>query len=196
MPANIATIEQLSVLFDITVRHIQRLTEQGVLIRAQDEEGKTIRGRYELVRNVRGYCAYLREQARLDDTGQSVYTQLRNQKLASETEVAALKLKLYKRKLHRTEDVEFVMTTMLTALKARLLSIPSRITRLLIGKIQFQEIYDLIYREIELALRELAEYDPNSFEARNDEYLALAGAEVQNGNGDAEHQPEEDTERE
>jgi phage terminase Nu1 subunit (DNA packaging protein) len=147
MAANIATVERFSILFDITVRHINRLVEQGALVRAQDENGKTLRAQFELVRNVRAYCAYLREQARIDDAGQTVYTQLRNQKIAAEAEVAALKLKLYKRKLHRTEDVEFIMTMMLTAVKSRLLAIPSRTTRLLIGRSNIQEIFGLLYGE-------------------------------------------------
>jgi phage terminase Nu1 subunit (DNA packaging protein) len=186
MSASVATVEQLSLLLDITERHTQRLTEQGVLTRAAGPDGKAVRGRYDVVKSVRGYVKYLREQARLDDADQSRYAYLRNQKMAAEAEVAALKLKLYKRKLHRAEDVEFVMMTMLTALKSRLLSIPSRTTRLIIGKTNFQEIYGMIYGEIELALRELADYNPNSFTERNDEYLALVNAEPETRDGTGE----------
>jgi hypothetical protein len=60
-PANVATAGQLGMLFDISVRHVQRLTSNGVLVRLTDEEGKTIRGRYNLMTNVRAYCTYLRE---------------------------------------------------------------------------------------------------------------------------------------
>src|SRR5262249_49758909 len=77
---------------------------------------------------------------------------------------------------HTSADIEFVMTTMLTAVKSRLLAIPARTTRLVIGKTDFTEIYSLLYSEIELALRELSEYNPQDFSERNEEYLALMGA--------------------
>jgi hypothetical protein len=92
--------------------------------------------------------------------------------MAAEAEMAQLNLRIHKRELHRGKDVEFVLTTMITAAKSRLLSIPSRVTRLLIGKTDFSEIYALVMSEIELALRELSEYDPNAFVKENDQYLA------------------------
>jgi hypothetical protein len=48
-------------LFDISVRHVLRLTSNGVPVRLTDEEGKTVRGRYNLMINVRAYCNCLRE---------------------------------------------------------------------------------------------------------------------------------------
>ena len=47
-----------------------------------------------------------------------------------------------KRKLHRTEDIEFIFTNIFTSIRSKLLAIPSRLTRLIIGKTVFQEIYD------------------------------------------------------
>jgi len=61
IPANVATAEQLALLFDISVRHVLRLTSNGVPVRLTDEEGKTVRGRYNLMINVRAYCNCLRE---------------------------------------------------------------------------------------------------------------------------------------
>jgi hypothetical protein len=50
-------------------------------------------------------------------------------------EVAELQLAVLKGKLHRTEDVEFIMTNRDSAIRARLLAIPARTTRLLIAKL-------------------------------------------------------------
>jgi phage terminase Nu1 subunit (DNA packaging protein) len=162
MPAPVVTTGQLALLFGVSVRHVLRLTASGVLAR-RTEDGEVIKGRYDLLPAIRAYCGYLRQAARLDHAGESAFRRERNKKMEAEAEVAELKLKLYKRKLHRTEDVEFVMTTMLTALKSRLLAIPSRTTRQLIGKTNSQEIHGLLFGEIESALRELSEYDPNAF---------------------------------
>ena len=183
MPANTVDTGTLAKLFDITERQIQRLVINGVLQRARDEEGRELRGRFELVYNVRGYCKYLREQARLDDASESMYVRLRNQKMAAEAEQASLRLAMFKGRLHRAEDVEFIITQIYTALKARILSIPSRTTRLLIGKTDFQAIYDLQMRELEAALSELVEINAAMFHAQNEQYIGalFADAPIQNG---------------
>jgi phage terminase Nu1 subunit (DNA packaging protein) len=168
---------QLARLFDVTPRHIQRLTADGVLQRARDVDGTELRGRYELLLNVRAYVKYLRTQARLDDASESKYVQLRNQKMAAEAEQAELRLKLFKNTLHRAEDVEFTMTNMLTAFKSRILAIPSRVTRSLIGQRKFQVIYEILYQEIELALQELAGYDAAKFAQQSEAYLVSVGAD-------------------
>jgi phage terminase Nu1 subunit (DNA packaging protein) len=194
---NHLTIEQLSVLIDQTPRTIHKLSERGVLKRAVDEHGKKVHPvRYDLIANVRAYCAYLREAARLDDIGQTLYQQLRNKKMGAEAEKAVIDLQLYKQKVHEGQHVAFVMTTIFTAVKQRMLSIPSRVTRVLMGKTDFQEIYAIINDEIEMALRELSEYDPSMFAAANEEYLAMTGANMQpsrpNGDSNNHHQDSDD----
>jgi Phage DNA packaging protein, Nu1 subunit of terminase len=176
---------QLAQLLDITPRHVQRLTGDGILTRARDVDGKELMGRYELIANVRSYIKYLRMQARLDDASESKYVMLRNNKMAADSETATLKLAIFKNTLHKADDVEFILTNMFTAMKSRLLAIPSRVTRLVIGQVNFQVIYDLIYTEIELALRELADYNPMMFKRQNDAYLASQGADPTSLNGEA-----------
>jgi hypothetical protein len=162
MPAPVVTTAQLALLFGVTTRHILRLTASGVLTR-RTEDGQVVKGRYDLLSAVRGYCQYLRKQAGLEDLSKSAYQKLRNQKLAAETEMARLRLGLYKKQLHTSADIELAMTVMLTALKTRLLAIPSRTARLLIGKTAFQEVYALLLGEIELALKELSTQDLSDF---------------------------------
>ena len=183
---------QLSRLFDITPRHISRLTADGVLVRARDVDGSELRGRYELVANVRAYCKYLREAARLDDASESKYIQLRNQRMAAEGQMSELRLKLFKNELHRSEDVEFVMTNMLTAFKSRILAIPSRVSRLLVGLTDFQAIYEIVYTEIELALRELSNYNRKMFAQQSAAYLVSQGADPSALNGHGENGEDQD----
>lgn len=184
--ARASTIDttQLSKLFDITPRHIQRLTVDGVLIRARDDDGKELRGRFEVFANVRAYVKYLREAAKLDDASESKYVRLRNEKMGAESRVAVLKLGLMEKSLHHSRDVEFVITNMITACRARLLAIPSRISHQLVGKKSFKDIYKVIYDEIVLALKELSDYDANTFAQQTDEFLTQIGAELESSNGD------------
>jgi phage terminase Nu1 subunit (DNA packaging protein) len=192
MPTKVTTIDtiQLARLLDIAPRTVRHLAQAGVLARARNEVGEEIKGRYELVANVRAYVRYLREQARLDDASESKYIMLRNAKMGAESEMSALRVNLFKDTLHRSDDVELIMANMLTAFKARVIAIPSRVSRQLIGQTKFHVVYDLLMAEIELALREMCDYDRSAFAPENAAYLEAEGADDQglNGEDDAEGQ--------
>jgi hypothetical protein len=172
----------LAKLLDITPRHVRNLTNSGVLSRARDTEGNEIQGRYNLL-SVRDYCRYLRSISKLDDASQSHYSVLRNQRLKNEVEMSDLRLKQYKGQLHHASDVEFVMTNMLTFFKQRVLAVPARIGRLLVGKKKFTEIYDILMTEITGCLRELSGYDRQMFAQRNAARLAEEGVDFASLNG-------------
>lgn len=191
-PATTIDQDQLAKLLDITPRHVRRLRGDGILALARDIDGKELYGRYELVFNVRAYIQYLRTQARLDDASESKYIMLRNQKMAADSETAELKLAIFKATLHRADDVEFILTNIFTAIKARLLAIPSRVTRLVLGQTNFQVIYDLLYAEIEVVLRELADPNPQMFSRQNTAYLASQGADPTTINGSEEDDEDDD----
>jgi hypothetical protein len=174
MPANTMTTAQLAKLVRATPRWILKLTADGVLHRAQDADGSELRGRYS-ARAVGDFCDYLRQKARLDDSSELRYSALRNERMAAENELTQLTLAERKGQLHNSEDVEFVMTQMLTAFKARILAVPARVSRSLIGKTNFREIFDIIMREIELCLLELSGYDESKFAQQNREYLESKG---------------------
>jgi phage terminase Nu1 subunit (DNA packaging protein) len=167
----------LAKILDVTPRYVRQLTRDGILSRARDRDGNELRGRYSLL-SVREYCRYLRSLMRLDDSSEQRWSALRNEKLAAENELTQLTLAERKGQLHNSDDVEFVMTQMLTAFKARTLAIPARVSRLLIGKTNFREIFDIIMREIEQCLLELSGYDESKFEKENREYLASKGIDL------------------
>jgi phage terminase Nu1 subunit (DNA packaging protein) len=181
----------------ITPQHVRKLTGRGVLARARDVDGTELMGRYELIANVHAYIKYLRELARLDDASQSRYELLRNEKMASESAMAQIALKKAKGQVLKTSAVEFVMTNLITATKAHMLAIPSRVARLLVGVTSFQVIYDLIYTEIEMALRELSQWQPGMFSVHNAAWLATQGATPallrSNGQADDENTGETDS---
>jgi phage terminase Nu1 subunit (DNA packaging protein) len=165
---------------------------EGVLQRAVDKEGNRLRGRFALLALFNGYVAYQRKLILGGSlNGADEYTVARTRKMNASARIEELRLARIHHQLHHADDVEFVLTQMITAAKSRLLAIPSRVTRLLIGKTVFEEIHDLLTTEIELALRELAEYDPARFDAANEEYLASVRAAKRSGNGQ-EETPEEE----
>lgn len=182
---------QLARFLDITPRHVFRLTSDGILIRARDEAGNELRGRYDLLPNNVAYIRHLRQQGRFDDASESEYQRQRVGRMRAENEMAQIKLKELKGEMHRATDVEFVMTNMITATKQRLLAIPSRIARLLVGLTSFQKIFDIISAEIESALRELSGYKPEMFKRSNADFLE-AEAVIAGGNGEVNHEKAEE----
>lgn len=191
---NLIDTTQLAKLLDITPTWVRKLTSDGVLTRARDADGKELMGRYNLLA-VRDYCRYLRSVAKLDDASEARYSALRNERMAAEGELSRLKLREYKGELHNARDIEFIMNNMLTYFKQRMMSIPSRVARLCVGK-KFRQIYDLIMVEIELALRELSGYDRSQFSEQRATYLKAQGIDVENLNGEGTDQSGSiDTER-
>jgi hypothetical protein len=176
-------ITTVAKLIKLQPRQVQQLTAEGVLHRARDADGTEIRGRYHMVECVHGYIDYLRARTPIEGSSEHEYDKLRTRRMAFESEMAELKLNLLKGTLHRGEDVEFCVTTQITACRSRLLAIPSRVSRLLIGKRSFKEIYNLIYGEIELALRELTGYDAKKFSAKTIEYVESLSEHGTNGEG-------------
>ena len=189
MPANTIGKQDLARLIDITPRWISKLTADGVLHRAQDADGKELQGRYTLL-SIRDYCRYLKAQSRLDDSSESLKAALTNRRLAADAEMSELKLRLYKGSLHEASDVEFCMTNMLTFFKQRVLAIPARVSRQLIGKRSFREIYDIIMTEIVSCLQELSGYDRNMFAQQRAARLADQGVDLAALNGQSNPTPE------
>ena len=183
---------QLAKLVDCTPAWIRKLTGDGVLSKARDADGQELRGRYTILA-VRDYCRYLKSLARLDDASEARYQALRNEKMASESEMSRLRLLEYKGELHNARDVEFIMNNMLTYFKQRVLSIPSRVARLCVGK-SFREIFDLLMVEIELCLRELSGYDKSRFAAQRAEHLEERGIDLEQLNEDDQTEADEITE--
>lgn len=160
MELNAASTEQLGLLFGITERRVRQLSEQGILARLKTADGHPVPGRYDLVKSIRAYCKYLRELTRIGDPQESLFRKLQNRRMVSEVEFASLKLTCLRRRLHDARDVQFLMETLFSAIRSRLLQIPQRTPSLLAGKTTYAEIHGVLRDEIERALSELAEHAP------------------------------------
>jgi phage terminase Nu1 subunit (DNA packaging protein) len=155
----------------ITDRRVRQLVDEGVI-------EPVSRGKYNFFECTRKYCGYLRQiseagtekkEVKLDyDTERAAHEKIKREK-------SELQLKVMRGELHRSEDVEFVMTNIIANAKARLLSIPPKAAPMLIGYSNISKIQDILQKHIEEALKELSEYDSELF--INDDVL-------QQGDGD------------
>jgi len=167
---------QLARLLNMDPRSVRRLKADGVLFVARNEFGTEMRGRYEMIANNHAYIAYLKKLGRWDASGETQRLLLTNRKIAADAELSELRLLQVKGTLHRSVDVEFLWTSKLTRIKARMQAIPSRVSRLLVGKTDFREIHDLLTAEVDMALRECSGYNSADFQTAAEEHLTAQGA--------------------
>ena len=71
--------------------------------------------------------------------------------------------------LHKSEDVERVMTDMLMSIKTKLLSMPSKLAPILVSRNDIDFVKRTINSEVLEVLNELKEYNPKDF--YDDEYV-------------------------
>lgn len=161
-------VEAIGKLLNLTPRRIQQLVREGVIPRAE-------RGKYDLIRTIRGYVKYLQERAE----GRGVETTdlhgertrlLRAQANKTEFEVASLQ-----RALLPFDEVVAAWESLVAAFRAKCLALPSRLAPQLAAVNEIREIQNHIAAGVREALEELSRFeladgatagDPESGEGR------------------------------
>lgn len=140
-----------------TVRH---LASSGVMPRVRN-------GRYKMRDCVHNYVMQLRIQSKNPESGSTdEKPELRDMQAKHEAvklQMSEMQLKLMQGKLHRSEDVERVMTNMFASMRAKLLSLPSRVAPRVAETSDPTEVMTILQADIYDTLRELAEYTPEMF---------------------------------
>lgn len=140
-----------------TVRH---LASSGVMPRVTN-------GRYKMRDCVHNYVMQLRIQSKNPESGSTdEKPELRDMQAKHEAiklQMSDMQLKLMQGKLHKSEDVEKVMTNMLASMRAKLLSLPSRIAPRVAEASDPTEVMAILQADIYDALHELSEYTPEMF---------------------------------
>ena len=127
----------------LTERRVRQLRDEGVIQEARP-------GLYELQPTVRRYIQYLRGGAGGDKL---------NEERAIKRKKAQIELDELEGGLHRTEDIERALSTMLSNFRTRMLAIPAK-TAGDISRMKDQaEIFDRLKMEVDEALDELSNYD-------------------------------------
>lgn len=157
---NICSRKVVAQVLDLTERRVLQLTQDGVL-----EEYSA--GWYKLLPAIRCYIQYLRSKTE--------HGSEKDQLAKVKRESAELDLAVKKNELHLAADIEFVMTNMLVAFKAKLETLPYKVLPTIIGvpdgDDRVDRITTILKSAVEEALAELSQYDPGMF----DEEAYLAG---------------------
>ena len=165
---NLCSKKVVADVLDITERRVAQLTADGILTEHSP-------GHYKLLPAIKQYIAYLKS---LQTSGvqkpKTAHEQEKERLARIKRESAELDLQLKKNELHKSSDVEFIMTNMLIAFKSKLEVLPYKVLPSVVnvpdGENKADYIVGILNAAVEEALNELSEYDPGMFDEET--YLA------------------------
>jgi phage terminase Nu1 subunit (DNA packaging protein) len=139
-------------LLNLTPGRIRQLVAEGVIPRAE-------RGKYDLIRCVRGYVRFLQERAEGRGVETSGVHAERTRLLTAQAERAELEVAALHRSLLPFDEVVAAWEQLVAACRARCLAIPSKLAPRLTVIHERRKIQDALTAEIREALQELARFD-------------------------------------
>jgi phage terminase Nu1 subunit (DNA packaging protein) len=159
MDATIVNSITLGNIWGITDRRVRQLREESVI-------SEVARGKFDLYDATRKYCDYLRQAANANANSKETKLSLDTEKALHEKakrEKAELQLQVMRGEVHMGEDVERVMTDMLSRVRTKLLALPSKVAPMVIGYDNIAKIQAILNKHVCEALQELSDYDPQLF---------------------------------
>lgn len=136
---------------DMTPKNVERLTQKGIL---QTKQGNL----YALAETNREYIKYLRD--RNPESQEAVDLNEERAKLTKTKRLnEELDLAVKKGELHKSEDIEKVMTAMLINFKSRLSAIPAEEADKLAAMTDKAKIFLYLNDKIKEALNELSDFE-------------------------------------
>jgi len=145
-------IKTLCSLLDLTPQRIQQLTAEGILV-------KVARGRYDLVKSVRGYISYLRDRASRAASGED--TSLSRKRMV-DADLAEIELKIRKAEIILVSDVDEMQQRIAATVRTKLLGVPSKVAPLITPKMNAARIEAIVRTAIDDALLELTAMEAKS----------------------------------
>lgn len=157
-------------LFNLTVRRIQQLTQDGVLATELVDKKR----KYDLLLTVQRYIAYLQEKVvKKGENKDDAQNESRKIKAdadlrAAKAEIADMELKELRGEMHRSEDVEAMTTDLVFTIRSMMLALPGRLAIDLAKITKPAEISERIKQEIHAILLELSnyQYDADAYKKR------------------------------
>lgn len=135
---------------DVTERRVRQLRDEKVIAEVRP-------GLYDLTDTNHKYINYLRK--RNPESEEVIdYNTERAKLVRAKRKNEEYELQIRENQLHAAEDIEAVMVDMLANFKARLMSIPSKLSPALCKKTDKAEIFGLLKEQIDEALTELSDF--------------------------------------
>ena len=144
------TVKVVAKYLNMTERNVRILRDKNIITESAP-------GLFDLARVIPQYIEYIRKGGTEEET--TDYNVERAKLVKAKRENEELELALKRKELHRTEDIEQVMTDTLIRFKTRLLAVPAKFSPILAKKTNQTEIFEIIKSATDEALEELADFD-------------------------------------
>lgn len=145
---------ELAEIVGKSAQWIRQLTRDGVL----KQSG---RGKYVLGQSVQAYITHASGGKEEDQRPRLIDHKTEHERI--KTEKAQLELAQMRGELHRSDDVEMVMSDMLNAFRQKILAIPTKLAPQLTGIEEIPILKARLTNALYEALNELKDYDPSLF---------------------------------
>lgn len=167
---NLVDSKIIAQLFGVTTRRVQQLAQEGII--SATKQGNA--NKYDLLPTIQRYIKHLSEKATGKEASKKD-TETEGRRLEAEADLkrskadmAALHLKELEGKMHRSEDVEAVMTDLVYTIRSMLMALPGRLAVDVVSTKTAAEASEVIRAEVYKVLEELAgyKYDPEEYARR------------------------------
>lgn len=163
-------VEVIAQVFQMTVRRVQQLNQEGIIQTVEIQQGKRKFRRYDLIPTIMQYIKYLSDKANGRKQRQSV-TDKEDAKLQAEVDLKTAKAKIVQLELdelegrmHSADDVESMTTDLVLAVRSALLSLPGQLSVDLADVSNAAEISEIIKKTVNDILNDLSKYEYNPAE--------------------------------
>lgn len=143
-------VKAVARFLDLSERRVRQLRDEKVIQEASP-------GLYDLTATNHKYINYLRKR-NPESEEQIDYNTERAKLVRAKRRNEEYELAIKEGQLHRSEDIEQVMTDMLINFKSRLMEIPAKLSPALCEKKDKADIYKLLKESIDEALKELSDF--------------------------------------
>jgi phage terminase Nu1 subunit (DNA packaging protein) len=130
-------VDAIAKLLNLTPRRVQQLAREGVIPRAE-------KGKYDLIRTVRGYVKYLQEQVELRRVEPSGLHEERMRLLTAQAEHKELEVAALRRSLLPFDEVVDAWEQLVAAFRARCLALPSKLAPRLAAIHERKQVQDAL----------------------------------------------------
>lgn len=168
--AKLVDSKTIAALFGVTTRRVQQLAQEGIIVATKQGNAN----KYDLLPTIQRYIKHLTEKANGREPSKKD-AETEGRKLEAEADLkrhkadmAALQLKELEGKMHRSEDVEAVMTDLVYTIRSMLMALPGRLAMDVVRVKTAPEASEVIRAEVYKVLEELAgyKYDPEEYARR------------------------------
>ena len=147
-----ATVDEIVQWIPITRAYVGQLVKEGILKYATNSDGDIIFHKYNLQATVRAYISYVSSKRKDKPVSQTELDQARVERIRGQSERNEIEMMKLKGELINADELDGVMADMLITVRNRLLGIPAHVTRMLLGRENYDEVCGILTEEIEKAL--------------------------------------------